>query len=392
MLRIELYQKELVSVGALISRLKSLLTGGARTENHATRTTGNASEGRARAREKLAREREKVARQNEELERIRRQMAKKDQELAKLRAGRGAEDVEARAEGIRPENIIWVFGTAKTGSSWFGSIMADPQGYYAWREPNVGNLFGTHFYERAEGKYRDRKNKHWERFWILGEGYRETWINSVRSFVLEGARARFPEMTDTTYLVIKEPHGSHGAPLLMEALPECRMIFLVRDPRDVAASALAARVKGSWLYERHRDRLGGEDTLGDVSPDEIVRERAERYLRDIGKVKAAYEAHEGYKTLVRYEDLRADTLGEMERIYRALRLTVDEAELARAVEKYSFENIPERKRGPGQSRRKATPGGWREDLTPHQIEIVEEITATLLHEYYGSEASLRLSK
>jgi Sulfotransferase domain len=199
-------------------------------------------------------------------------------------------------------------------------------------------------------------------------------------------------MTDTTYLVIKEPHGSHGAPLLMEALPESRMIFLVRDPRDVAASALAARVKGSWLYERQRDRLGGEDTLGDASPNEIVRERAETYLRDIGKVKAAYEAHEGYKTLVRYEDLRADTLGEMERIYRALYLTVDEAELARAVEKYSFENIPEGKRGPGQSRRKATPGGWREDLTPHQIEIVEEITATLLHEYYGSEASLRLSK
>jgi hypothetical protein len=82
----------------------------------------------------------------------------------------------------------------------------------------------------------------------------------------------------------------------------------------------------------------------------------------------------------------------MERIYRALHLTVDEAELARAVEKYSFENIPEGKKGPGQSRRKATSGGWREDLTPHQIEIVEGITTTLLHEYYGSEASLRLSK
>jgi hypothetical protein len=58
--------------------------------------------------------------------------------------------------------------------------------------------------------------------------------------------------------------------------------------------------------------------LGNASPDEIVRGRAETYLRYIGKVKAAYETYKGYKTLVRYEDLRADTLGEMERIYRAI--------------------------------------------------------------------------
>lgn len=194
-------------------------------------------------------------------------------------------------------------------------------------------------------------------------------------------------MTNTSYLVIKEPHGSHGAPLLMEALPESRMIFLVRDPRDVAASALAARMKGSWLYERWHERRGGEETLANVPPDEIVRGRAQMYLRDVGKVKTAYEAHEGYKTLVRYEDLRADTIEVMKRIYRTLHIAVDEKELARTVKRYCFENIPEDKRGPGNPRRKATPGGWKEDLAPEQVKIVERITAPLLHEYYGSKAS-----
>ncbi len=364
---------------ALFSRLKSSLVRGTRIGAYATQTPGKIKE--------LAQARETIARKNEKLEKLRRQMVVKDQELAKLRATLGASGVKAQVEGIRPENIVWIFGTAKTGSTWLGSLMGEPQGYYAWREPNVGDLFGSHYYEKSEGKYSTRKNKHWEHFWILAEGHRETWINSIRSFVLEGAKARFPEMTDTSYLVIKEPHGSHGAPLLMEALPESRMIFLVRDPRDVAASALAARMKGSWLYERRRDIFGGEDTLGDAQPDEIVRGRAERYSRDVGKVKAAYEAHEGYKVLVRYEDLRADTLGTMKRIYGALRITVDEEELAWAVERYCFENIPEGKRGPGKPRRKATPGGWKEDLTPEQVKIVERITAPLLHEYYGSEAS-----
>ena len=92
------------------------------------------------------------------------------------------------------------------------------------------------------------------------------------------------------------------------------------------------------------------------------------------------------RSSVRYEDLRADTLGTMRRIYATLGIPVDEGELARAVEKHSWENIPEKKKGGGKFYRKATPGGWREDLTPKQIKQVERITAPLLEEYYSGEA------
>jgi hypothetical protein len=57
--------------------------------------------------------------------------------------------------------------------------------------------------------------------------------------------------------------------------------------------------------------------------------------------------------------------------------------LARAVEKHSWEYIPEEEKGEGKFYRKATPGGWREDLTPEQAKIVEEITAPLLKELYA---------
>ena len=62
-----------------------------------------------------------------------------------------------------------------------------------------------------------------------------------------------------------------------------------------------------------------------------------------------------------------------------------EEELARVVEKYSWENIPEGKKGERKFYRKATPGGWREDLTPEQAQIVERITAPLLKELYPQE-------
>ncbi|CAN5145551.1 hypothetical protein BH18ACT10_BH18ACT10_16580 [soil metagenome] len=52
------------------------------------------------------------------------------------------------------------------------------------------------------------------------------------------------------------------------------------------------------------------------------------------------------------------------------------------MEKHSWENIPEGKNGPDKFYRKASPGGWREDLTPEQVQTVERITASLLEEFY----------
>ena len=102
----------------------------------------------------------------------------------------------------------------------------------------------------------------------------------------------------------------------------------------------------------------------------------------IGKSREAYEAHEGPKTLVKYEELRADTPGTMKRIYSDLGVAVGEEEIARAVREHSWENIPEEEKGPDRFYRKATPGGWREDLTPEQVQTVERITAPLLEEFY----------
>ena len=113
---------------------------------------------------------------------------------------------------------------------------------------------------------------------------------------------RYPNLREDDYLIIKEPNGSVGASLMMEALPESRMIFLMRDPRDVVASRLDA---------------------------------------------------------------------------------VKKAQLEAAVSKHSWERIPQSDKGLGKFYRRAQPGGWREDLTPQQISIIEEITAPILSNYYS---------
>jgi hypothetical protein len=59
------------------------------------------------------------------------------------------------------------------------------------------------------------------------------------------------------------------------------------------------------------------------------------------------------------------------------------------VEKNSWEMIPSEQKGDGKFHRKAKPGGWREDLTARQVEIVEDITAPLLNEFYPHTATMR---
>jgi hypothetical protein len=304
----------------------------------------------------------------------------REQEIAALRSMIARRDA-GQDTGFQPENVIWVFGSGRTGSSWLTFMMRELPDHARWNEPMIGYLFGHLYYERG----RDRQDaKHF----ILADDYGEFWLSAARNLVLAGGAARFPEKAETGYLVIKEPHGSIGAPLLMKALPESRMIFLVRDPRDVAASTLDAHRKGSRPSERRRAKRPEsfeKNTRADEQPDAFVKGRAKNYLKDIELSMRAYEAHQGRKVLIRYEDLRADTLGTMKHIYSTLEVPVDEEELARAIKERSWENIPEDEKGPGTIRRKATPGGWREDLTPEQIEIVERETAQILDRFYAGD-------
>lgn len=329
---------------------------------------------------------QKLKTDSKQIRELRRALERKDQEIARLNAKPLASGSDRQGMSIDPKNLIWIFGTARVGSTWLAEMMSDHEGYTIWREPRVGSLFGGYYYGWREpreatlvggcyyGRPRDQdsKNSHF----ILGS-HRKVWMRSIRSLVSDTAQAAFSEEERQGYLVIKEPNGSVGAPLIMEAMPESRMILIIRDPRDVAASGLDAERAGGWDA---KNKYRG--AIADSNPNVVVRERADRYLRDVGNAKQAYEAHGGHKVLVKYEDLLDKTLATMQSIYSALEIPVDEETLVRIVERHSWKNIPEDKKGEGKFRRKGISGGWAEDLTSEQVEIVESVTAPLLKEFY----------
>jgi hypothetical protein len=329
--------------------------------------------------EELRQAREELAERNRRIRKLRERLEERDRELEDLRVRVSGGILSSGA--VKADRIVWIFCTGRSGSTWLASMMGDLDSNEMWDEPLVGALFGE-FYDQRVGHKRGAK-------FIMGPRHKGTWLGSIRSTVLEGAGARYPGLGEGGYLVVKEPHGSVGAPLLVEALPESRVVLLVRDPRDIMASELDAYKKGSWRtwIARVSNRPDkGDDPVtsaeSDPDPNAFLRAKAEENLRNIGKAREAYEKHEGPKAKVTYEELRADALGTMKRLCSELGMGVSEEEIGRVVREHAFEGIPEDERGKGKFYRKATPGGWREDLTEGQARAVEEATGPLLDEFY----------
>ena len=289
-----------------------------------------------------------------------------------------------RPDGVNPEKMVWILGSPRTGSTWLGRILGEPEGHALWTEPFFGVILGFRNNLANRGYVNSGQ-------FLLGEPHRKVWIGSMRRLFLDVARARFPKMSPENHLIIKEPNGSLSAPLILEAFPESKLVFLVRDSRDVVASLLDAAADSSWYgYDRYEasvtEALGKTVSSGDHPDDDFVERLAWNYVTNVSAVKEAYDRHpEGAKALVRYEDLRADPLGQVIRICNSLGIGADREQLRRAVEKHAWENIPTEEKGRGKFNRKARPGGWREDLTSAQAETVSRITAPLLRQFYPDE-------
>ncbi len=161
----------------------------------------------------------------------------------------------------------------------------------------------------------------------------------------------------------------------MALLPRARLIFLVRDARDVIDSLMDA-MSGGWLDEPYMGRLDTpEQRLA------FARSEARVWLERTRAVERAFEAHDpGLRWKLRYEDLRRDTVGTLRPLVDWLGIRRSGAELRTAIADNAFEAIPPADKGPGTQWRAATPGLWREHMSPEERRAIEEVIGPKLVE------------
>jgi hypothetical protein len=197
--------------------------------------------------------------------------------------------------------------------------------------------------------------------------------------VVERAReAGLVEPGQTPFLVIKEVNGSHAADLVMSLFPRSRLIFLVRDGRDVIDSILDSDAPGGWRAKRRgRAEVGdrGEKRLA------LVRQNSRNWEARMNVCARAYDEHEpALRHRLRYEDLLGDTPAVLGELLAWIGLPAADGRVRGIAESHAFAAVPENRKGPGKVRRYASPGRWREALSPEEQRVTEEVMGDRLAE------------
>lgn len=275
-------------------------------------------------------------------------------------------------------DLLWIFGFGRTGSTWLAKMLGGGDRRALWPEPRIGLLaagpvFPKPFMGDVDLIERYDDSQRASPSFILG-GPPEHWVPAIRAFVTAAVRARYPSLRRGDVLVINEQNGSVGAQMLSQALPESRVLVLVRDPRDVMASVRDALRPGSWAATQ----------LGTSGDTEVFDAGAwsEYFAESMGAALAAYETHVGPRAIVTYEALRADTPAALRCLSRELRLEANETWIARTVAENSWATIPADHKGRGRFYRRAEPGRWRAELSAEEVELIEQNTSSIIRRFY----------
>lgn len=217
-------------------------------------------------------------------------------------------------------------------------------------------------------------------YFFCGE-YTDVWRPELRRLILARLSAQVGQAENELSLtepavIVKEPNGSHGAEFMMSVLPRARLIFLLRDGRDVIDSLMDAMSAGGWLAQPYMRRM--------ESPEErlaFARSESRVWLQRTEIVERAYDAHPPeLRWKLRYEDLRASPLASLSPLVDWLGLNRSSGELRAAISENSFEAIPSAQRGRGTQWRAATPGLWRQNMSAEERAAMEEIMGPKLAE------------
>ncbi|MFV1985841.1 MAG: sulfotransferase [Gemmatimonadota bacterium] len=204
---------------------------------------------------------------------------------------------------------------------------------------------------------------------LLSEEEFDDLCRETANFVLEKIASRNP---DGRVVVEKSPRHALQAAWISRLLPDARFLHVVRDPRDTAASLLAAGA--SWAPWAPRNPTGaGKLWLECVEG-----------ARQVGGDDVTYRE-------LRYEDVRKDPVVAVQGVFDWLGLpddrelcehAVEQCRLDRLQENVSGDSLPiPNRKSPIGFFRRGVVGGWQDELSGWKVRVIEDICGPLMDEY-----------
>jgi Sulfotransferase family len=286
---------------------------------------------------------------------------------------------------MQENRLAWIFGSSRSGSTWLLKMLSDLEGVVPVDDPHLGHHLGVWRPIPLAWAACDEPPelstlldvKAEESGYFFAERHREAWSEPLRQLIAARFEAQAPEAgvdpARAAAFVVKEP-GSHVAPFLAELFPASKVIFLLRDGRDVVDSWLDAYSDGSWAIP------GGAFPVNEEGRIPLIKWLSEVWAYRSRAVKQAYDSRaEEDRVQIRYEELRSETEGCMERI--CTMVGIDAGRVPEVVEDHRFEKLPRTKRGRRSFTRQARPGGWRDNLSAAERKAMHEAMSGTLVEF-----------
>jgi hypothetical protein len=279
------------------------------------------------------------------------------------------------------QKLVWMFGSPRTGSTWLMQLLADAPGVGQIDEPYIP-LHLVPMDHTVDAEYYEHGVRANDPNYFFARRYIPEFKPELRELILNGFRRQLAELgqdpEQLRWLVIKEPNGSHAADSVMSLFPESRMIFLLRDGRDVIDSLMDAMMSADSWWQKHQSSDKPQiaaDRMG------FIHHNTRLWLSRTRSTQRAFQmTGENRRFLVRYEQLLEDTQPLLEAMLRWLDVERGPESVQDVVERRSFAAIPEDQKGPGKRARSANPGQWRERLLPAEIEVIEQAMGEKLRE------------
>ena len=149
------------------------------------------------------------------------------------------------------DRLLWIFGSSRSGSTWLLRMLSELEGAVPIDDPHLGHHLGVWrpiplawAAANADPELTILNEiKREKPSYFFSDRYRDVWGPALRELIVarfdaQARDTRIPAGADPL-VIVKEP-GSHIADLLMSLFRTSRMIFLLRDGRDVVDSWLAA--------------------------------------------------------------------------------------------------------------------------------------------------------